>query len=37
MEGQWSNGMLHGKGCIKNYDLHRQQWIKNYEGDFKDG
>jgi hypothetical protein len=37
MEGEWSNGMLHGKGTIKYYDLQSNSWKIGYEGDFKHG
>jgi len=37
MQGEWSNGMLHGKGMIKHYDDRKGDWVITYEGDFKNG
>ena len=33
----WSNGVLHGKGSIKNYSKSSEKWIVSYEGEFKEG
>ena len=37
MEGQWNNGVLHGKGFIKNYQKQAGKWVVSYEGEFKNG
>ena len=37
MEGEWANGVMHGKGCIKNYDKIKAEWTVSYDGDFKNG
>jgi len=30
MQGEWRNGMLHGAGIIKSYDLGEQMWNINF-------
>lgn len=32
MQGEWNNGLLHGRAIIKHYDLKKQQWNTTFDG-----